>query len=199
MYCSREQTSSCQHVSNQDISLSHGIPTDLNVWTSTLEINEINNCPSSETTTGAEPQNTPPVLYSKREPTPTSPDIQEVESNQKSADRNEKKQDGPLALENKVSEGNSLTQKLNWEVLVQEVVTADCSLARTLYPIANRKTALMLMEQLLSEDTLLMEEHYKKKLEQNVNNPHRYIHLLSTTFFIEHKFYASMERIYYKV
>ncbi|XP_040006425.1 protein Shroom3 [Xiphias gladius] len=53
-----------------------------------------------------------------------------------------------------------------WEGLVEAVVMADQSLARVLYPLANRKTALMLMEQLLSEDTLLMEEHYKKKQEQ---------------------------------
>lgn len=167
---SRAQKSSCQHVSNQDIFLSHG--TGPSVWTSTPEINETNNRPSSETTTGAEPQNTLPILYSEREPSPTFPDIQDVEWSQKSADGNEKKQDGPLVIENKVSEGNGPKQKLNWEVLVQEVVSADQSLARTLYPVANRKTALMLMEQLLSEDTVLMEEHYKKKQEQNVNNPH---------------------------
>lgn len=53
-----------------------------------------------------------------------------------------------------------------WEELVEAVVKADQSLARVLCPLANRKTALMLMEQLLSEDTLLMEEHYKKKQEQ---------------------------------
>ncbi|XP_071316741.1 protein Shroom1 isoform X2 [Trachinotus anak] len=53
-----------------------------------------------------------------------------------------------------------------WEELVKAVVKADQSLARVLYPLASRKTALMLMEQLLSEDTLLMEEHYKKKQEQ---------------------------------
>lgn len=57
-------------------------------------------------------------------------------------------------------------ERLPWEELVEEVVKADQSLTRVLYPLANRKTALMLMEQLLSEDTLLMEEHYKKKQEQ---------------------------------
>ncbi|XP_036974627.1 protein Shroom1 isoform X1 [Acanthopagrus latus] len=57
-------------------------------------------------------------------------------------------------------------ERPQWEELVEAVVTADQSLARVLYPLANRKTALMLMEQLLSEDTLLMEEHYKKKQEQ---------------------------------
>lgn len=52
-----------------------------------------------------------------------------------------------------------------WEELVEAVVANDQSLARFFYPLTNRKTALMLMEQLLSEDTLLMEEHYKKKQE----------------------------------
>ncbi|XP_034033912.1 protein Shroom3 isoform X2 [Thalassophryne amazonica] len=58
------------------------------------------------------------------------------------------------------------TERPQWEELVEAVVKADQSLAKVLYPLANRKTALMLMEQLLSEDTLLMEEHYKKKQEQ---------------------------------
>ncbi|XP_047235056.1 protein Shroom1 isoform X2 [Girardinichthys multiradiatus] len=57
-------------------------------------------------------------------------------------------------------------KKPKWEELVKAVVKADHSLVRVLCPLANRKTALMLMEQLLSEDTLLMEEHYKKKQEQ---------------------------------
>uniref|UniRef100_A0A8C4GN44 Shroom family member 1 n=1 Tax=Dicentrarchus labrax TaxID=13489 RepID=A0A8C4GN44_DICLA len=57
-------------------------------------------------------------------------------------------------------------ERPQWGELVEAVVKADQSLARVLYPLANRKTALMLMEQLLSEDTLLMEEHYKKKQEQ---------------------------------
>lgn len=57
-------------------------------------------------------------------------------------------------------------KKPKWEELVKAVVKADRSLARVLCPLASRKTALMLMEQLLSEDTLLMEEHYKKKQEQ---------------------------------
>lgn len=58
-------------------------------------------------------------------------------------------------------------ERPKWEELVEAVVGADQTLARVLYPLTNRKTALMLMEQLLSEDTLLMEEHYKKKQEQN--------------------------------
>ncbi|XP_077596439.1 protein Shroom1 isoform X2 [Stigmatopora nigra] len=57
-------------------------------------------------------------------------------------------------------------KKPSWEEMVEAVVKEDRSLAPTLYPLTNRKTALMLMEQLLSEDTLLMEEHYKKKQER---------------------------------
>ncbi|KAJ8266816.1 hypothetical protein GJAV_G00135010 [Gymnothorax javanicus] len=56
-----------------------------------------------------------------------------------------------------------------WEELVEEVVAKDQSLARVLCPVSNRKTAVMLMEQLLTEDALLMEEHYRKK-KQEVNN-----------------------------
>uniref|UniRef100_A0A3Q0RV08 Shroom family member 1 n=1 Tax=Amphilophus citrinellus TaxID=61819 RepID=A0A3Q0RV08_AMPCI len=62
-------------------------------------------------------------------------------------------------------------ERPKWEELVEAIVKADQSLARVLYPLANRKTALMLMEQLLSEDTLLMEEHYKKKQEQKASDP----------------------------
>ncbi|XP_019728878.1 protein Shroom1 isoform X2 [Hippocampus comes] len=58
------------------------------------------------------------------------------------------------------------SKKPPWEELVEAVVKAEPSLAPALYPLADRKTALMLMEQLLSENTLLMEEHYKKKQEQ---------------------------------
>lgn len=54
-----------------------------------------------------------------------------------------------------------------WAELVKAVVGSDQSLARFFYPLANRKTAHMLIEQLLSEDTLLMEEHYRRrKMEQ---------------------------------
>lgn len=180
LYRSKEQRTSCQHISHPDVSLNHGITAGPNLWTPTPEKRETSNRPSSETKTVVEPQNTQPTPCSEREPTPTFPDIQYVESSQISAvnkeqDRNEKEEDGPLVIENKVPKGNVPKQKLEWEVLVQEVVSADQSLARTLYPIANRKTALMLMEQLLSEDTLLMEEHYKKKQEQKANNPHRWL------------------------
>ncbi|KPP59800.1 hypothetical protein Z043_122246 [Scleropages formosus] len=54
-----------------------------------------------------------------------------------------------------------------WEDLVEAVVAEDPSLAPLLFPAGNRNTAMKLMEQLLSEDTLLMEDHYRRKEAQN--------------------------------
>ncbi|XP_054907636.1 protein Shroom3 isoform X3 [Poeciliopsis prolifica] len=68
--------------------------------------------------------------------------------------------------EGETDSSETSAKKPKWEELVKAVVKADQSLARALCPLSSRKTALMLMEQLLSEDTLLMEEHYKKKQEQ---------------------------------
>lgn len=143
---------------HQEVSLSRGVRTDQ--WIST-----------SETPTFAEPQN---VLCGKSDPITTLPGLQESSLALNGEQEPNIKEDGPLVMEN--TEGNGPLDKPKWEVLVQEVVSADQSLARTLFPITNRKTALMLMEQLLSEDNLLMEEHYKKKQEQKVNIPETAAH-----------------------
>ncbi|MGH0149815.1 UNVERIFIED_CONTAM: hypothetical protein FKN15_016089 [Acipenser sinensis] len=50
-----------------------------------------------------------------------------------------------------------------WEELATAIVAKDLSLAEVLVPESNRKTTLKLMEQLLSDDTLLTEEYYKRK------------------------------------
>lgn len=164
IYYSKEQeVKSETSVSSHKVPLSHGVRTDPSQWISTSE--------TSETPTFAEPQNAPPAPYGKNEilPITTQPGLHESSlALSGEQDPNIKKEDAPLVT-------NPL-DKLKWEVLVQEVVSADQSLARTLYPITNRKTALMLMEQLLSEDNLLMEEHYKKKQEQKVNNPETAAH-----------------------
>ncbi|XP_073680469.1 protein Shroom1 [Garra rufa] len=169
-------------LSGQEVSFGHGITTDANLWISTSEINQTE-WPSNETATCAEPQNAPcsPSEENENPFITTLPGIQETEPSlvpalNREEDGNVKKEDGPPVTENKMSEGNGSGDKLEWEVLVQDVVSADQSLARNLYPITNRKTALMLMEQLLSEDTLLMEEHYKKKQEQKVNKPENAAH-----------------------
>lgn len=65
-------------------------------------------------------------------------------------------------------EEQNSSKQAQWAELVEAVVDSDQSLARVFYPLANRKTAQMLMEQLLCEDTLLMEKHYRRrKKEQN--------------------------------
>ncbi|KAL0162007.1 hypothetical protein M9458_041403, partial [Cirrhinus mrigala] len=167
----------------QEVSLGHGVTTDPSLWISTSGINETeaHHWPSTETASFAEPHNAPHSPSDENETTSitTPPGVQETEPSLVPAlngeqDGSIQKEDGPVVMENKVTEGS--TDKLEWEVLVQDVVSADQSLARILYPITNRKTALMLMEQLLSEDTLLMEEHYKKKQEQKVNNPEKAAH-----------------------
>ncbi|XP_061659512.1 protein Shroom3 [Syngnathoides biaculeatus] len=92
-----------------------------------------------------------------------------IEKNSKTEDeysRENEEIEEKCTPEGKTAITESLAQRPQWEELVEAVVKADQSLAPALYPLANRKTALMLMEQLLSEDTLLMEEHYKKKQEQ---------------------------------
>ncbi|XP_016102243.1 protein Shroom1-like isoform X1 [Sinocyclocheilus grahami] len=181
--CPRDKSETS--LSCQEVSLGHGVTTDPSLWITTSEINEddANYWPSTETATSAEPQNAPRSPSDENETTSitTLPGIQETESSLVPAlngeqDRNVKKEDCPVVMEDEVLEGNGPADKLEWEVLVRDVVSADQSLAGILYPVTNRKTALMLMEQLLSEDTLLMEEHYKKKQEQKVNNPEKAAH-----------------------
>ncbi len=160
--------------SSQAVSLSHGVTTDPSLWISASVINEVeaNYCPSTETAT--EPQNAPRSPSNESETTPITapPESSLVPALNREQDGTVKKEDGAVVKERSCS-----ADKLwEWEVLVQDVVSADQSLARILYPVTNRKTAIMLMEQLLSEDTPLMEEHYKKKQEQKVNNPEKAAH-----------------------
>lgn len=79
--------------------------------------------------------------------------------------------DGAQERKTKVERKCPIDPPPQWETLVHEVVSADGSLARALCPVTNRKTAVMLMEQMLSEDHLLMEDHYRKKHEQKTATP----------------------------
>ncbi|KAK7144039.1 hypothetical protein R3I93_015020 [Phoxinus phoxinus] len=160
-----EVLSQDKSVSSQEVSLLHGVRADPSLRISTSEAHRS----SPEAQTFTEPQNAPPDPYGVHEAITTPPGTQEsslVPALNGEQHRNTEEEVGPRVIENRAPE----LDKLKWEVLVQEVVSADQSLARTLYPVTNRKTALMLMEQLLSEDNLLMEEHYKKKQGQTVNN-----------------------------
>lgn len=89
----------------------------------------------------------------------------EDETNAETANEESKEDEERGTPEGETEGAQKPMDRPQWEELIQAVVAADPSLSRAMYPLANRKTALMLMEQLLSEDTLLMEEHYKKKQE----------------------------------
>lgn len=144
-----------------EVSLGFGVTTDLNLWRLSPETDD---------------ENTPDVSVTYQHPLPHHP------QKTVSVPRCERLEALPVPAPDGDAEGKKKAEKKRsvdqpqWETLVQEVVSADQSLARTLYPIANRKTAVMLMEQMLSEDSLLMEDHYRKKQEQKGSTPEQITH-----------------------
>lgn len=166
--------------SNHEVSLSCGVTTDPSLWIlpPEEEIREelqtsllTDNVFDDETSSSAPPA---PISETSVSPCTSVSDAdisQQVEEEITPETEDEKPGENQEIEERGTPEGETESlekpaERPQWEELVEAVVTADQSLARVLYPLANRKTALMLMEQLLSEDTLLMEEHYKKKQEQ---------------------------------
>ncbi|XP_043077697.1 protein Shroom3 [Puntigrus tetrazona] len=149
------------------VSLGHGVTTDPSLWISASVVNETE---TNYFQTFAEAQDAliSPSNDEKTTAITTPPESSLLPALNREQDGKVKKEDVPAVMG-----GICPVDKLGWEVLVRDVVSADQSLARILYPVTNRKTALMLMEQLLSEDTFLMEEHYKKKQEQKVNDPEK--------------------------
>uniref|UniRef100_A0A3B1K126 Shroom family member 1 n=1 Tax=Astyanax mexicanus TaxID=7994 RepID=A0A3B1K126_ASTMX len=157
---------------DQEVSLSLGVTTEASLWDMPPEVNDCNAGEDTEHTAPGHPQNTQPAPSDEMETVPNPYDLNTESS--PAADRDQEKIGQELKgepLEGENLEEDDPKGQVCWERVVQEVVLADQSLARFLYPVTNRKTALMLMEQLLSEDTLLMEEHYKKKQEQKMNSP----------------------------
>ncbi|XP_036381068.1 protein Shroom3 [Megalops cyprinoides] len=164
--------------SPQEVSLSRGVTTDPSLWLITQEMPVPAPQPSvspgdvASTKEDPNPLPTTPKTAEPQVATPTR--VQDMESSQSS-------DGGPPGTppeeagipsrdaEPPVSNVAAKTEP-QWEDLVEEVVADDHSLARVLFPVTNRKTAMMLMEQLLSEDTLLMEEHYRKKQSQKTSN-----------------------------
>lgn len=166
--------------STHEVSLSCGVTTDPSLWILPPEEEmkeEVQTSPLTDNVFDDDPINAPPPTQTS-EPS-VSPctsvsdtDIsQQVEEEKNPETEDEKSGENQEMAERGTPEGETESlerpaERPQWEELVETVVKADQSVARVLYPLANRKTALMLMEQLLSEDTLLMEEHYKKKQEQ---------------------------------
>ncbi|XP_077361114.1 protein Shroom1 [Festucalex cinctus] len=137
-----------------EVSLSCGVTTDPSLWILPPEQEQ----PKQDVHTPDSVFDEPALLSE----TPVSPCVSV--SDQQVAGEQISKAESPEEV--KRLSWSSPAKRPTWEELAEAVVQADSSLAPALYPLTNRKTALMLMEQLLSEDTLLMEEHYKKKREQ---------------------------------
>ncbi|XP_062868003.1 protein Shroom1 [Trichomycterus rosablanca] len=144
-----------------EVSLTPGITTDPSLWLVPPQTDDRKVTPALQPPASSHPLNTNPSLCSEVE---TAHNLSELDPELPSTSREEKK-DAKKAKESTSKEQSP------WEILVHEVVSADQSLAQILYPIHDRKTAVMLIEQLLSEDTLLMEEHYRKKQEQTAFTP----------------------------
>ncbi|KAF7670430.1 hypothetical protein LDENG_00199790 [Lucifuga dentata] len=166
--------------SNHEVSLSCGVTTDPSLWTQSHEegINEeVQRPPLTDSVLGDESTSSASTTQTSEASVCPSTSVSDsdishhVEGEKTLEIENETSEENQEVEERGTPEGEIENlerpiEKPQWEELVEAVVKADQSLARVLYPLSNRKTALMLMEQLLSEDTLLMEEHYKKKQEQ---------------------------------
>ncbi|KAM9539484.1 protein Shroom1 isoform 1-T1 [Salvelinus alpinus] len=161
--------------SPQEVSLSCGVTTDPTLWTIPPEPGRKDKgedpALSDNLAEGETPNLAPapaafePLTISSTTPVPDTDTSQSGEGEQPEEEKETDAVEGETPAGETESPEKTPTTK--WEELVEEVVTADQSLARVLHPLTNRKTALMLMEHLLPEDTLLMEEHYKKKQEQS--------------------------------
>uniref|UniRef100_A0A3Q2NVZ4 Shroom family member 1 n=1 Tax=Fundulus heteroclitus TaxID=8078 RepID=A0A3Q2NVZ4_FUNHE len=164
---------------NHEVSLSCGVTTDPSLWILPPEVelkedvlnpqlaNDVPNEPGSSISTKQKtnPPASPSTSVSEAEVREQADEGKGPELEAETVGEKEETEDGGTP-EGETNGSERSAKKPKWEELVKAVVKADQSLARVLCPVANRKTALMLMEQLLSEDTLLMEEHYKKKQEQ---------------------------------
>ncbi|XP_030649565.1 protein Shroom1 [Chanos chanos] len=177
---------------SEEVCLSPGVTTDRSLWVSHPEANE----KEAECSPGHDkmdvmedkmPLPSPQGSEHQRAHSHTVPDF---DVSQGSEEGREVETKEPELNENPVGEAegmqvNGYKDQSPWEVLVEEVLSADQSLARALRPVTNRKTALMLMEQLLSEDTLLMEEHYKTKQTQKLSSDEQPINSAETAEDVE--------------
>lgn len=166
--------------SNHEVSLSCGVTTDPSLWILPPEEEieeEVQTSPLTDSV--FDDESTSSTAPTQTRETSVSPctsisdkDIDQLVEEEKNPEMEDEKSGENQEMEERgTPEGETESlerpvERPQWEELVEAVVAADQSLASVLYPLAKRKTALMLMEQLLSEDTLLMEEHYKKKQEQ---------------------------------
>lgn len=157
---------------HHEVSLSCGVTTDPWLWNPPPEesppmsdsVFDDDAAPATAGTPPEEASASPRASLCDGDPSEQSGDERDSSSGDEEADE-ERETEETRTPEGETEGTQEPAGGPRWEELVEAVVAADPSLSRVMYPLANRKTALMLMEQLLSEDTLLMEEHYKKKQE----------------------------------
>ncbi|KAM8899108.1 protein Shroom1 isoform 2-T6 [Spinachia spinachia] len=161
--------------SDHEVSLSCGVTTDPSLWILPAEEEAREEACTSPLTEVFDDESTSPAPAAQTSEASVSPrasvsdtDVTRQLEAEENPEKEDEKSGNTQEMEERGTPGGEAKspERPRWEELVEAVVRADQSLARVLYPLANRKTALMLMEQLLSEDTLLMEEHYKKKQER---------------------------------
>lgn len=156
---------------SQEVFLGRGVTTDPSSWlvAQNEEVMEESRHISGE----IESPRALPELATQEAPVATTSEGLDLEENEgKDCDlpKEETEKGGETLVETGAPENVICPAKPRWQVLVEEVVAEDQSLARVLLPVTNRKTAVMLMEELLSEDTLLMEEHYRHKRMQQAGD-----------------------------
>ncbi|XP_061818526.1 protein Shroom1 isoform X2 [Nerophis lumbriciformis] len=156
-------------LSNYEVSLSCGVTTDPSLWILPPEDQPKKDVETPDSVFEEPFLSLPPAQTS--EVSASDVDVSLKTAARKNLEtQDEESRASQETVERKTPEGETSLERPDerpsWEELVEAAVKADQSLAPVFYPLANRKTALMLMEQLLSEDTLLMEEHYRKKQQQ---------------------------------
>ncbi|XP_027887490.1 protein Shroom1 isoform X3 [Xiphophorus couchianus] len=176
----REQTvDESSGEANHEVTLSCGVTTDPSLWIlspeeelqedlrNSFQTNNVSDERGNSISTKqtSDSSVSPSMSASKAEVSHQADEQKELDLEAETVGQKEETEKGEMP-EGETDSSEKSAKKPKWEELVKAVVKADRSLARVLCPLASRKTALMLMEQLLSEDTLLMEEHYKKKQEQ---------------------------------
>ncbi|XP_061103471.1 protein Shroom3 [Conger conger] len=163
--------------STQEVSLSPGVTTDPSLWLLETSPAPPWPSPSPADDAGVKDSPNPPPLPPEADSQATvafvDPAVENSPSTegdppgkQQQDEEGVEPEEGPQTGDPDLPTSAADEAKPRWEELVEEVVAKDQSLARVLCPVTNRKTAVMLMEQLLSEDTLLMEEHYRRKQEK---------------------------------
>ncbi|MBN3302525.1 SHRM1 protein, partial [Amia calva] len=170
----RDKMESSSPDPSQEVSLSRGVTTDRAAWPpapdrarSAVKLFEEREFSKSDAS-AEEPASLPPVpgpSEPEQAPATTHPAGEPAPSAKHEEPSREKEIQGAEPATVLASPSTKAEQRL--EELMDEIVAEDQSLASVLIPEASRKTTVTLMEQLLSEDTLLMEEHYKRKQEQN--------------------------------